>query len=163
MIQCPEKKTITHQKLDDKKTKETFLSGIVEKKLITKTQDSVLCEIANVFDDQFHYSLTLKDDKLEIFYSPNIKKVTGYKPEELVKLKSLGREMVYEEDLSDVKKKLYKIETGKVSSVELLYRYVRKDGNIIWLKEQIKAEKIRGQKILKGLVIDVSNLKKVES
>ena len=159
----PRKKNNNTSKNGDKNTNETFLSGIIEKKLITKPQDYVLCEIANVFDDQFHYSLTIKDDKLEIFYSPNIKKVTGYDPEELIKLKSLGREMVYEEDLPEVKKKLYKIETGKVSNIELLYRYVRKDGNIVWLKEQIKAENIRSKKILKGLVTDVSNLKKMES
>ncbi|MDP2365572.1 MAG: ATP-binding protein [Ignavibacteria bacterium] len=149
-------------KISEKKTNDTFLSGIIEKKLITEAQNSVLCEIANVFDDQFHYSLTIKDNKLEIFYSPNIKKVTGYKPEELIKLKALGREMVYKEDLPEVKKKLYKIENGKVSNLELLYRYVRKGGNIIWLKEQIKAENIEGQRVLKGLVVDVSEFKKSE-
>jgi hypothetical protein len=31
-------------------------------------------------------------------------KVTGYKPEELIKLNSLGREMVFAEDLPEIKK-----------------------------------------------------------
>ena len=44
-------------KLSDKKNKDSFLSSITVKKLITEPQNSVLCEIAAVFDDHFHYSL----------------------------------------------------------------------------------------------------------
>lgn len=71
------KKNNLTPKLSDKKIKDSFLSGITAKKLINKTKDSVLYEIAAVFDDQFHYSLKTEDDKLEIYYSPSIKKVTG--------------------------------------------------------------------------------------
>ena len=157
------KKDNNISKVKNKKTKNTFLSGIIEKKLITKPQDSVLCEIANAFNDQFHYLITIKGDKLEIFYSPGIKKVTGYTAEELIKLKSLGREMVHEEDLPEVKKKLYKIENGKISNLELLYRFIRKDGKMIWLKEQIHLEEINNNKILKGVVLNVTEFKKSES
>ncbi len=159
----PRKKNNHDLKNSKKKPESSFLSGVTEKKLITEPQNYVLCEIANEFEDQFHYSFAIEADRLEIFYSPSIKKVTGYKAEELVKLKSLGREMVYLEDVPDVKKKLHKIESGKVSNLELQYRYVRKDGKIIWLKEQIKAEKSNGQKVFKGLVVDVSEFKKSES
>ena len=159
----PRKKNNLTPKVNDKNNKDSFLSGVVAKKLITEPQDSVLCEIAAVFDDQFHYSLTTDGDKLEIFYSPSVKKVTGYTPAELIKLPSLGREMVHEEDKPDVKKKLYKIENGKISNLELLYRYTRKDGKVIWLREQLKMEILGDQKILKGLVIDVSDFKKSES
>ncbi len=159
----PRKKNNITSKVSDKKTKESFISDVKEKKLITEPQNSVLCEIAGVFDDQFHYLLTTDGEKLEIFYSPSIKKVTGYTPIELIKLPSLGREMLYEEDAADVKKKLHRIENGLISSLELVYRYVRKDGKIIWLKEQLKMEINGNQKILKGLVIDVTDFKKSES
>lgn len=159
----PRKKNNLTAQLTDKKNKDAFLSRITAKKLITEPQNSVLCDIATSFDDQFHYLLKTEGDKLEIFYSPSVKKVTGYIPAELIKLPSLGREMVYEEDKSDIKKKLHKIENGKISNLELLYRYKRKDGKIIWLKEQIKMETDGNQKILKGLVLDVSNFKKSES
>lgn len=159
----PRKKDNLTSKVNDKTNKDSFLSGIIAKKLITEPQNSVLCEIAAVFDDQFHYSLTTDGDKLEIFYSPSVKKVTGYTPAELIKLPSLGREMVHEEDKPDVRKKLHKIENGKISNLELLYRYTRKDGKIIWLREQLKMEILGNQKVLKGLVIDVSDFKKSES
>ena len=159
----PRKKNNLPSKVSDKKNKDSFLSGITSKKLLTEPQNSVLCEIAAVFDDQFHYSLTTDGEKLEIFYSPSVKKVTGYTPTELVKLPSLGREMLHEEDASDVKKKLHRIENGKISNLELVYRYIRKDGKIIWLKEQLKMEIVGKQKILKGLVIDVTEFKKSEN
>ncbi len=157
------KKNNLTDKVSDKKYKASFLSGITTKKLITEPQDSALCEIATVFDDQFHYVLKTNNENLEIFYSPCIKKVTGFTPAELIKLPSLGREMLFEEDAADVKKKLFKLESGKISHLELLYRYNRKDGKIIWLKEQIKVELVDNQIIQKGLVIDVTKFKKAES
>jgi PAS domain S-box-containing protein len=159
----PRKNNNNISKANEKTQKDTFLSGVTEKKLLTESQSNVLCDIAKEFDDQFHYQLTLKESKLEMFYSAGLKKVTGYKPEELIKLNSLGREMVFEEDLPEIKKKLHKLETGKISSLELLYRYTKKDGKLIWLKEQIKSETTKGSKTLKGLVIDVTEFKKNES
>ena len=155
------KKNIKNQPRSSK-NQVAFLSGITNKKLVTGAHDSVLCEIANAFNDQFHYSLTIKDDKLEIFYSPAVKKVTGYKPEELVKLSSLGREMVFEEDKPEIKKKLFRIESGAVSNLEMVYRFVRKDGKVIWLKEQIKSEFKQEYKSLIGQVVDITEIKKVE-
>ncbi len=158
----PRKKNNLTDKVSDKQNKDSFLSGITAKKLIKEPQNLVLCDIASSFFDQFHYLLKIDGDKLEIFYSPSVKKVTGYDPEDLIKLPSLGREMVYEEDKADIKKKLHKIENGKISNLELVYRYNRKDGETIWLKEQLKLEVIDNQKIFKGLVLDITNFKKSE-
>lgn len=159
----PRKKNSNHNNSREIKFKTTFLSGIRQKKLLTEPQDKVLCDIASVFEDQFHYLLYVKGEELEIFYSPSIKRVTGYSPSELIKNDSLGRDFVFPEDISDVKKKLHKIESGKVSNLKILFRFVRKDGKIIWLKEQIKAEPFEGGIILKGLVVDVTEFKKTEN
>lgn len=159
----PRKKNSNYNSSKEIRFKTTFLSGIRQKKLLKEPNDKVLCDIASVFDDQFHYSLTLKGEELEMFYSPSIKKVTGYSPSELIKNDSLGREFVFPEDISDVKKKLHKIESGKVSSLKILFRFVRKDGKIIWLKEQIKAEPLEDGITLKGLVVDVTEFKKAEN
>ncbi len=156
------KKNNLTDRINDKKGKFSFLSGITAKQLVTEPQNSVLCEIATEFDDQFHYLLKINGNKLEMFYSPSIKKVTGYTPEELIKFPSLGRELLFEDDAAEVKKKLYKIETEKISHLELLYRFNKKDGKVIWLKEQIISETINNQKILKGMVIDVTKFKKTE-
>lgn len=134
----------------------------LEKVLITKPQDNVLCDIATVFDDQFHYSVFVKDNKAEIFYSPSIEKVTGYKREELVKLDLLGRELILEEDLPEVMKVLNQIEGGKLDSAELLFRIKHKNGEIVWLKEQIKSTIANGGRKTVGLIIDVTSFQKKE-
>lgn len=159
----PRKKNTNHKNPRELKFKTTFLSGIRQKKLLTEPQDKVLCDIASVFEDQFHYLLYVKGEELDIFYSPSIKKVTGYTPAELIKKDSLGRDFVFHEDISDVKKKLHKIESGKVSSLKLLFRFVRKDGKMIWLKEQIKSEIVDDGIIFKGLVVDVTEFKNAEN
>jgi PAS domain S-box-containing protein len=131
--------------------------GLLERVLITSPQNSVLCDIATVFDDQFHYLVFIKDKKVEIFYSPSIEKVTGYKPEELVKLDLLGRELILEEDLPGIMKILAQIESGNLDSAELLFRIKRKDGEIRWLKEQIKSSIVDGGRKTIGLIIDVTS------
>lgn len=158
----PRKPNNNISKTTENKPKDTFLGGISEKRLITETQNDILCYIAREFDDQFHYSLTIDGIKLEMFYSPGVKKVTGYKPEELIKLNSLGRENVHPDDLPDVKKKLYKLENGKSSSLEVIYRYIRKDGKVVWLKEQIKSESKNNKHIQKGLIVDITRFKQSE-
>jgi PAS domain S-box-containing protein len=131
--------------------------GLLERVLITSPQNYVLCDIATVFDDQFHYLVFIKDKKVEIFYSPSIEKVTGYKPEELVKLDLLGRELILEEDLPGIMKILAQIESGNLDSAELLFRIKRKDGEIKWLKEQIKSSLVDGGRKTIGLIIDVTS------
>lgn len=159
----PRKKKLNITKTTNKKSKDTFLSGIANKKLITEDQNYVLSDIASSFEDQFHYSLSIYDAELSMYYSPGVKKVTGYNPEELIELDSLGREMIIEEDIVEIKKRLDKIETEKVSQIELHYRFKRKDGKVIWLKEQIKSEKNGNVRIFKGLVIDITQYKKTEN
>ncbi|MDY0083529.1 MAG: PAS domain-containing protein, partial [Ignavibacteriaceae bacterium] len=159
----PSKKNKEVKNSKEIKPNAAFLSGIKQKKLLTAPQDRVLCDIASAFEDQFHYLLFVKGNELEIFYSPSVKKITGYQPSELIKKDSLGREFVHQEDISDVKKRLHKIENGKISSLKLLFRFVRKDGKIIWLKEQIKSEAMNDGIILKGLVADVTEFKKAEN
>ena len=150
-------------KIKNKKPKDSFLSNIIAKNLVTDLHDSESDRIVSSVDDQFYYIINIIDNKLEMFYSPSIKKITGYSPEELVKFKSLGRECVHHEEISDVKKKLEKIESGKISNLKLTYRFVRKDGKIIWLREQIKTEMVDGRQTFKGFVTDVTEFKKAES
>jgi len=155
----PRKPNNNISKTTENKTKNSFLSGITEKKLAIEAKSDVLCDIASGFDDQFYYNLIISGNKLEMYYSQTVKKVTGFKPEELIKLSSLGRENVYEEDLPEIKKKLNKLENSKSGSLELIYRYCRKDGKIIWLKEQIKSEVFKDKRIQKGLVTDITQFK----
>ncbi len=151
------KKINTSSKVTDKNAKDLLYSGSVEKILITTPQNSILCDVASAFDDQFHWSQKFSDNKIESFYSPCIEKVTGYKPEEIVQMNMFGRELILGEDFPYVKKEMSRLENGNTNSVELVYRITHKDGHVIWLKEQIKSDTDKdGSRIIKGLVIDVT-------
>jgi len=151
------KKNKTSSQTEDIKLLEFLSNESVEKQLISSAQSSILSDIALVFDDQFHYSLKLMDNKAEVFYSPSVEKVTGYKPEELFKLSMFGRELIIEEDFPAVKKQINLLENGKVDNIELLYRIRRKDGEVVWLKEQMKLNvENQATKIFIGLVINVT-------
>lgn len=158
----PNRKNFKSAKKSEKDFSELNTGKIQERILLTTPQNTILCDIASVFDDQFHYSLSINSNQIEVFYSPSVEKITGYTPDELVKFDLFGRELIVQEDLPTIKKQLAQIENGRLKSLELLYRIKRKDGEIVWLKEQIKSDVTdTGQKII-GLVIDVTDFQKKE-
>lgn len=146
-----------------KKSINLISDEFLERHLIVEPQNTVLCDIAAVFEDQFHYSLKILNDKLEVFFSPSIKNVTGYKPEEMVKFNLLGRELIVKEDLSNVKKQIYLIENGRIDRAEMVYRIRRKDGKVIWLKEQMRLlNKENNVKLYMGLIVDITKFQQTE-
>lgn len=158
----PNRKNLKRTQTSDENFSSLMSGGSLERILLTSPQSTILCDIASIFDDQFHYSLSINNKKIEVFYSPSVEKITGYKPEELIKFDSFGRELILQEDLPSVKKQLAQIENGSINSLELLYRIKRKDGEIVWLKEQIKSDKTDGGQKIIGLVIDVTEFQKKE-
>jgi signal transduction histidine kinase len=90
----------------------------LERKLISSPQNSVLCDIATEFNDQFHYLIKIKKNKIEVFFSPSVEMVTGYKPEELVKFNLLGRELIVDEDLPEIKKQISLLEVDAPHNIE---------------------------------------------
>jgi PAS domain S-box-containing protein len=146
-----------------KKSINLISDDFLERNLIAEPQNTILCDIAAVFDDQFHYLLKIFNDKLEVFYSPGIEKVTGYKPEEMVKFNLLGRELIVKEDFFNVKKQIYLVESGKVDRAEMVYRIRRKDGQVVWLKEQMRlSNKEDNVKLCMGLIVDVTKFQQIE-
>lgn len=132
----------------------------LERKLVSASQNEESYDLASVFNDQFHYSLNFNENSIEVFYSPGIESVTGYTPDEIIKFKLLAKELVVDEDLPEVRKHIYSIQTGKVENIELNYRIKRKDGKIIWLNEQIKFDNQNkiGKKFI-GFVYDVTKFR----
>jgi two-component system sensor histidine kinase/response regulator len=135
----------------------------LERKLISSPQNSVLCDIATEFNDQFHYLIKIKKNKIEVFFSPSVEMVTGYKPEELVKFNLLGRELIVDEDLPEIKKQISLLEVDAPHNLELFYKLKHKSSKVIWLKEQIKTNMEKdGTKTILGLVVDVTKFRQEE-
>ncbi|OFY84241.1 MAG: hypothetical protein A3F72_14565 [Bacteroidetes bacterium RIFCSPLOWO2_12_FULL_35_15] len=78
-----------------------------------------------------------KLDGTIIYSSPSSITITGYEPEELIGKNRA--EFFHAEDFNQVKKYLFKKETPKEFWNKLEYRFVKKDGTIVWLETSGKA------------------------
>lgn len=154
------KKFIYSEREDNLKSFFTLASESAERKLISSQQNSALCKIVSSLHDQFHYQIKFKNKNIEIFFSPSIENVTGYNPQEICDKNQFFRDLIIEEDAPGIKKKISLFENNSGENAELLYRIKRKDGEIVWLKEQFLFNQDKnGTKIFIGLVSDVTQFR----
>jgi two-component system sensor histidine kinase/response regulator len=141
----------------------SLANSSIERKLISSPKNSIFEELTSVFDNQFYYLIQLIRGKAEIYYSPAVENVTGYKPEELVKLDMLGREIIFEKDLPNIKKQIAVFEKGEKDTLEMNYRIVHKNGKVFCVNEKMKLsfQNNQAEKIF-GMVSDVSKFKEKE-
>ncbi len=92
------------------------------------------------------------------YTSPVIKKITGYKPQEMT-----GRhftDFVYAEDSKRISSRYSELRSGKILSFE--YRILKKSGALCWVsafnKPIIEGDRLR----IYGVVTDITNRKKAE-
>lgn len=146
-----------------KESKASEIKSSIQRVLLSKSQDDIPCAIASTFENQFQWLHKINDKKIEVYYSPSVRSVTGYNPEEILEMQSFGLDIIFDEDLSNVKRQLSSIDDEGRDKITLVYRIKRKDEKIIWIKEQIKSEIDKeGFTIHKGIVTDVSEFKKKE-
>ncbi|GAB4288046.1 MAG: hypothetical protein Kow0098_05340 [Ignavibacteriaceae bacterium] len=123
--------------------------------------------ILNNLTNQFIWYLKIAEgEQEEIYYSKNIKSVTGYEPEEVKTFPGRGLSLVIEEDFERVRNEFINFRDKPVTeSLTLTYRIKRKDGRVIWLLEEIKTEKTADNRLngLFGVVIDITEIKKSEA
>lgn len=79
------------------------------------------------------FSATSPDGKI-VFMSDVVKDMLGFAPEEFYSNSDLFKKLVYQEDSELVGRALTELDETGSSSLE--YRLVRKDGSIIWVRQQ---------------------------
>ncbi len=128
-----------------------------------KSQDKEIHEniensirLANGMDD---FSFWVSNDKGEITYSDGIIKITGYTPKEINRFPDKIYNIIFEDDLVNVRKSLSDFLPNKSLTVlKITYRINRKDKTISWVKESITKEydSFRKTHTLKGVLINIS-------
>jgi two-component system sensor histidine kinase/response regulator len=158
------KKSNSHDQVNALKSFFSLADESIERKLISSTKDPVFENLISTFEEQFYYSIHIKKNKAEIFYSPSVTKITGYNPEELIDFNLLGRELIVEDDLPSVRKRIIAFENSKDDFIELNYRIRRKDGKYLWLNEKVKfiTEDDKSGRIL-ALITDITKQKDKET
>ncbi|OGP66889.1 MAG: hypothetical protein A2W27_08600 [Deltaproteobacteria bacterium RBG_16_44_11] len=94
-----------------------------------------------------------------VYISPLYSKITGYSDPELLGKNSLER--VHPEDRAMVREKAIKSLKGK-SPESYEYRYIRKNGEIMWILEMIASIPYNGCRAALGSFIDITERKKME-
>jgi diguanylate cyclase (GGDEF)-like protein/PAS domain S-box-containing protein len=94
-----------------------------------------------------------------VYINPLYTKITGYSDSELLGKNSL--EQVHPDDRAMVREKAIKGLKGKYSE-SYEYRYIRKNGDIMWILEMITSIVYNGRRAALGSFMDITERKKME-
>ncbi|MCU7514234.1 MAG: response regulator [Ignavibacteria bacterium] len=115
--------------------------------------------------DEFLWSVNIENGQEEVFYTESIKKMTGYTPEEVMNMPGRGLSLVHAGDAFEVRKGLTAFEQDtSLKTLNLQYRIVAKNQEILWIRENIAVERDMTGRITHwdGVVFNVTELKKTE-
>lgn len=91
------------------------------------------------------------------YYSRSIGKLCGYEPAEIIELPERHLSLINSDDYDEVKKELSEFYKSSANAkLALTYRLDKKDGNSIWIKEEITRN---GDGIITGVLSDVTLIK----
>lgn len=138
----------------------------MDRKLISQTevQGNHLAEITSAFNDSFYWIVyKYNKNREEVFYSGNIKNITGYDPDEIVRMKNRGLELVVGEDANYVRLMYSELEKFEENRIDIVYRITTKSNKVKYFNEKIIYEKRKNDlEVYKGVVTDISSGKNQE-
>lgn len=120
--------------------------------------------IENIDDFFFTYS-KFKDKLKPIFYSSNVRKITGYTQEEFIRDQRLFFKIILPDDVHLAKQRIKDLLISRIkNSTEIEFRIINKYGNIVWVRNKINLVRDDSGKVqrLYGIVSDISVRRKVE-
>ncbi len=119
----------------------------------------------NYFDDEYYWYIDFSSSEKPVYFSNSVERVTGYKPEELQMMRGKGKEIVYDDDIKRIRKTVDDFKNDAAQSkLQIEFRIKRKDGKLIWVKEEMFAERNSDGELVKffGKVTDISKYKEKE-
>jgi len=153
-------------KLTSQKTKRTRpVKEKAGKPLIKDKAYEAVKDFVSKIEDSFLWSLKKNGKNEEVFYSENILNVTGYTGDEVKHFPGRGTAIVIEEDLQKVKKEFSEfVADPAIQHVNLVYRIIKKDKKIVWIKESVSVKRDKKGKPTEffGIVTDVTQIKEEE-
>lgn len=137
----------------------TIMRDISEqKKILQALQESE--ELFRALAETSQATIFLHDGEYLVYHNKALEKITGYTSEDL-KQKSIW-EFVYEEDFDLVQSRALARLEGMTVSTRYEFRIVRKDGDVRWLDFATNVIDVRGQRLIMGLALDITDKKLVE-
>ncbi len=121
--------------------------------------------ISENINDSFWAAERIDGKLKEVFYTPAIKKITGYSPESFLNDSMLWRKIIHPDDVNETIEKLNRFYNDTARNSETLkYRIIDYLGNIIWIENKINVQRDSKGEIQKifGIVSDITLSKKAE-
>jgi PAS domain S-box-containing protein len=121
--------------------------------------------ITENIDESFWTAERIRGKLVQVFYTPAIEKITGYKPEKFLEDRFLWKKIIHPDDLANVienLKRLYKFSDKNYEKLE--YRIIDSLGNIIWIENKISVRRDDSGRIIKifGIVNDITMSKRAQ-
>ncbi|MDP8220915.1 MAG: PAS domain S-box protein [Candidatus Stygibacter frigidus] len=140
-----------------------LLEDITRQKQNQLARDRLERHLEAVFNSESRIVLYERRDG-EWFFTENVNHLTGWTAIELSEGKFFYEKLVDENDKLFIKDKYNKwVESGKEGILNLWYRIIRRDGQVIWIEERTsKVETDDGVEIITGILIDNTALKTTE-
>jgi len=131
-----------------------------------KTEKNIISKFVHLFKDEYFWYENNKNEKAEVFYTDNVAEITGYSKEELNTMPGKGKDIIYSEDLQALKKLLNEFKDDLNNNwLEIEFRIMRKDKQIVWVNEIIFVNRNKEGKIEEsfGRVYNISAYKEKEN
>ncbi len=131
-----------------------------------KTEKNIIMKFVDLFKDEYFWYEDGKNKKAEIFYTDNVVEVTGYTKEELNAMPGKGKDIIYGEDLQELKPQVTDFKNGADNNcLEIEFRIMRKDKKNVWVKEVIFVNRNDDGEIIEsfGKVYNISSYKEKEN
>jgi PAS domain S-box-containing protein len=121
--------------------------------------------LVNNFGDEFFWYQDKKNGNDHLVYSDSVFNVTGYTNEEMVAMPAKGKDIIVDEDLILLKKRVEEFKKDVNSNgLKFEFRINRKDNTVVWVAETMIVERNEKGNIVSyfGRVLDISSFKSKE-
>ncbi|MFO7526415.1 MAG: PAS domain S-box protein [Ignavibacteriaceae bacterium] len=101
----------------------------------------------------------------EVYYSPNLFKILGYNPDEVIDSGNFWKQTTHPDDLEKLLKKLDEHLKNHITIYENEFRKIRKDGQIVWVLDRgkiVEWDELGRPARMTGTLIDITNSKSHE-
>jgi len=110
--------------------------------------------------DAIQTGVYIVQDRKFAYINPYFEKLTGYSNAELIGKKAIS--FVSKQDRASVRKKAVGSLKGRRGSRPYEYRFIRKDGRLMWVLERVFSIDYMGQKASLGSFVDIDDRKQLE-
>ncbi len=134
-------------------------NGEYQQRNRNRAKSDASLELARDLIERIGVGIYIVQDRKFVYASPTVVGLTGYAEDELIGKYSL--DFVHPDDREFVRTKAVENLKGKVSA-PYQYRFMKKNGEVMWIVEQVTSIMYQGKPATVGSFMDISEYKRLE-